>query len=187
MRTVISTLGISGNYRRSLHAALGARRGLPLATRCGARLPIHLADFNRHSGSGCDPHFRRTGQILYTSKVWDRAAAAIGIYLAWAWYLKGAGRVPERIARRFPGVYQVVLQGSSALPIYTSLAHTGWTATLVLGALAVLSYPVDYLRNRWLAYRTVFPWVRGALVIKNDDLHATQQAVARLVGERWVA
>jgi len=48
-------------------------------------------------------------------------------------------------------------------------------------------YPVDYLRDRWLAYRTVFPWVRGALVVKNDDLHAAQQTVARLVGERLVA
>src|SRR5205823_5361692 len=50
-----------------------------------------------------------------------------------------------------------------------------------------VNYPLDYLRSRWLAYRTVFPWVRGALVIKNDDLHAAQQAVARLVGERVVA
>src|SRR5438309_1201407 len=48
-------------------------------------------------------------------------------------------------------------------------------------------YPVEYLRTRWLAYRTVFPWVRGALVIKNDDLHAAQQAVARLVDERLAA
>ena len=48
-------------------------------------------------------------------------------------------------------------------------------------------YPVEYLRDRWQAYRTVFPWVRGALVIKNDDLHAAQQAVARLVDERVAA
>lgn len=48
-------------------------------------------------------------------------------------------------------------------------------------------YPVEYLRDRWLAYRTVFPWVRGALVLKNDDLHAAQQAVARLVGEKLAA
>jgi len=48
-------------------------------------------------------------------------------------------------------------------------------------------YPVEYLRSRWLAYRTVFPWVRGALVIRNDDLHAAQQAVALLVDERLAA
>jgi len=48
-------------------------------------------------------------------------------------------------------------------------------------------YPVEYLRSRWLAYHTVFPWVRGALVIKNDDLHTAQQAVAHLVGERLAA
>ncbi len=48
-------------------------------------------------------------------------------------------------------------------------------------------YPLDYLRERWRAYRTVFPWVRGALIIRNDDLGATQLAVARLVGERLAA
>src|SRR5437899_9939452 len=48
-------------------------------------------------------------------------------------------------------------------------------------------YPVEYLRSRWLVYHTVFPWVRGALVIKNDDLHTAQQAVAHLVGERLAA
>jgi hypothetical protein len=48
-------------------------------------------------------------------------------------------------------------------------------------------YPVDYLRQRWLAYHTVFRWVRGALIIRNDDLRATQLAVARLVGERLAA
>ena len=35
--------------------------------------------------------------------------AAIGIYFAWAWYAKGEGRVPARIAERWPGVYRVVL------------------------------------------------------------------------------
>lgn len=48
-------------------------------------------------------------------------------------------------------------------------------------------YPLDYLRERWHAYHTVFPWVRGALIIPNDDLGATQLAVARLVGARLAA
>src|SRR5207249_8250315 len=45
-------------------------------------------------------------------------------------------------------------------------------------------YPVDYLRRRWLAYRTVFPWVGSAVVIKNDDLRGTQYAIARVVEQR---
>ena len=35
-------------------------------------------------------------------------AAAIGIYLAVAWYRKGEGRVPARIAAAFPGLYRLI-------------------------------------------------------------------------------
>jgi NADH-quinone oxidoreductase subunit L len=35
-------------------------------------------------------------------------AAGLGIYLAWSWYVKGEGRVPERLAQRFPGVYRTL-------------------------------------------------------------------------------
>jgi NADH-quinone oxidoreductase subunit L len=36
------------------------------------------------------------------------AMAGIGIYVAWAWYVKGQGRTPERLAREWPGVYRAV-------------------------------------------------------------------------------
>ena len=36
------------------------------------------------------------------------AAAGLGIFLALSWYLKGEGRVPERLAQRFPGVYRTL-------------------------------------------------------------------------------
>jgi NADH-quinone oxidoreductase subunit L len=36
------------------------------------------------------------------------AVAGIGIYLAWAWYLKGEGRVPQRLAERFPAAYRTL-------------------------------------------------------------------------------
>jgi len=36
------------------------------------------------------------------------AVAAIGIYLAWAWYSKGEGRTPERLAAAYPGVYKTL-------------------------------------------------------------------------------
>jgi NADH-quinone oxidoreductase subunit L len=36
------------------------------------------------------------------------AVAAVGIYLAWSWYAKGEGRVPDALAQRWPGVYRAV-------------------------------------------------------------------------------
>jgi NADH-quinone oxidoreductase subunit L len=36
------------------------------------------------------------------------AVASIGIYLAWAWYAKGQGRTPARLAEQWPGVYRAV-------------------------------------------------------------------------------
>jgi NADH-quinone oxidoreductase subunit L len=36
------------------------------------------------------------------------AVASIGIYLAWSWYHRGEGRVPERLAEQWPGVYRAV-------------------------------------------------------------------------------
>lgn len=55
-------------------------------------------------------------------------------------------------ARWFPpfwflGVYQRILEGSSALPIYTQLAQTAWTAILAAAALALVTYPLAYLRR----------------------------------------
>ena len=34
--------------------------------------------------------------------------AGLGIFLAWSWYLKGEGRVPARLAARWPGVYRAL-------------------------------------------------------------------------------
>jgi len=55
-------------------------------------------------------------------------------------------------ARWFPpfwflGVYQRVLEGPSALPIYTQLAQTAWMATLAAAAVALIAYPLAYLRR----------------------------------------
>ncbi len=36
------------------------------------------------------------------------AVAAIGMFLAWAWYVKGEGRTPARLAAEWPGVYRAV-------------------------------------------------------------------------------
>jgi hypothetical protein len=47
----------------------------------------------------------------------------------------------------FLGIYERILQGPSALPIYSRLAQIGWEATLVVVAIALLAYPFAYLRR----------------------------------------
>jgi hypothetical protein len=55
-------------------------------------------------------------------------------------------------ARFFPpfwflGIYQRLMEGPSALPIYTQLAQTGCAALLLTTGLAALAYPIAYLRR----------------------------------------
>ncbi len=55
-------------------------------------------------------------------------------------------------ARCFPpfwflGIYQCLLDSPSALPIYNTLAQTAVAATLAAASLAVLTYPLAYLRK----------------------------------------
>jgi hypothetical protein len=47
----------------------------------------------------------------------------------------------------FLGIYQRLFEGPAALPVYASLARTGCAATLLTAALAVIAYPVAYLRK----------------------------------------
>ncbi|MFZ0517394.1 MAG: hypothetical protein WAM20_10130 [Acidobacteriaceae bacterium] len=47
----------------------------------------------------------------------------------------------------FLGVYQHILEGSSALPIYATLAQAGYKATLAMTAVAVFFYPLAYWRR----------------------------------------
>ncbi len=47
----------------------------------------------------------------------------------------------------FLGIYQRILEGPSALPIYGQLAQTGCMALLLAIAVAVLAYPFAYLRR----------------------------------------
>jgi hypothetical protein len=55
-------------------------------------------------------------------------------------------------ARCFPpfwflGIYQRLMEGPSALPIYTQLARTACLATLAAAALALIAYPLAYRRR----------------------------------------
>lgn len=47
----------------------------------------------------------------------------------------------------FLGVYQHLMEGPAAIPIYGQLARTGCLATLVVFVIAVLTYPLAYLRK----------------------------------------
>jgi hypothetical protein len=47
----------------------------------------------------------------------------------------------------FLGIYQRLMEGPSALPIYTRLAQIGCVALLLTVGLAVLAYPLAYLRR----------------------------------------
>jgi hypothetical protein len=47
----------------------------------------------------------------------------------------------------FLGIYQRVLEGPEALPIYSRLAETGCTALLATITIAILAYPIAYLRR----------------------------------------
>jgi hypothetical protein len=47
----------------------------------------------------------------------------------------------------FLGIYQLLLEGPSALPIYGRLAQTGCVALAITMAVAILAYPVAYVRR----------------------------------------
>lgn len=47
----------------------------------------------------------------------------------------------------FLGIYQRLMEGPSALPIYTQLAETGCTVLLLTTGLTVIAYPIAYLRR----------------------------------------
>jgi hypothetical protein len=93
-------------------------------------------------------------------------------------------------ARFFPpfwflGVYQRLMEGPTALPIYTQLAQTGCMALFAVTGLAALAYPIAYLRRvRQLAIGTgthaVRSWIARPL---HAMIHATlvRRAVRRAV------
>ena len=47
----------------------------------------------------------------------------------------------------FLGIYQLLMEGPAALPIYAVLAKIGCTALLLVASLAVVTYPLAYLRR----------------------------------------
>ena len=82
-------------------------------------------------------------------------------------------------ARFFPpfwflGVYQRLMEGPSALPIYTQLAQTGCQALLLTTGLAVIAYPIAYLRR--VRQLVIGPGTHAARSRVTRPLHAVINA-----------
>jgi len=97
-----------------------------------------------------------------------------------------AGTVPvllqsgSTFARSFPpfwflGVYQRLMEGPSALPIYRQLAQTGCLALLLTTGLAALAYPIAYLRR--VRQLVIGPGVHAARSWVARPLHAVINAM----------
>lgn len=66
----------------------------------------------------------------------------------------------------FLGIYERVMEGPSALPIYMRLARTGCTVTVWVVAVAILSYPLAY-------------WRRTRELIEGSGTRDTRSVIAR--------
>ncbi len=90
-------------------AAVGGWVGLPAVFGENANLfarflaPILIPIAGHEAGHEALPH--ATEWLLMAVSV---AVAASGLFLAWTWYAREEGRVPARIAARFPGAYALV-------------------------------------------------------------------------------
>jgi hypothetical protein len=75
----------------------------------------------------------------------------------------------------FLGIYQRLMEGASAPPIFTELSKIGCVATLITAAIATASYPLAYLRKvRQLVEGTGTRSTRNrAMAPLNAFLHAT--------------
>jgi len=91
----------------------------------------------------------------------------------------------------FLGVYQRLLEGPAALPVYHELAKIGVVATLVTALAAIVSYPIAYLRK--VGQLIVGPGAHSTRIPVflplNTLLHATflrspvRRAVAHFIGQ----
>jgi hypothetical protein len=75
----------------------------------------------------------------------------------------------------FLGVYESISAGPSALPAFTQLAHTGYQATALLMALAIITYPLAYARSTRQAVEGSIARNTGSLFVQPAIrvLHAT--------------
>ena len=48
-------------------------------------------------------------------------------------------------------------------------------------------YTVEYLRRRWLAYRTVFPWIPTSVMLENYDFDTSKEVLQQVVMRRMAS
>jgi hypothetical protein len=70
----------------------------------------------------------------------------------------------------FLGIYERILEGSAALPMYSRLAQTGCAVTLSMAAVAILTYPLAY-------------WRRTRALIEGSGVRDTRNVVARPINQ----
>lgn len=136
---------------------------------------------------------RRIRNAVLWSKIVRRLIYPVDVvvFLGYRAYIEGMQRRILIMDRYF---YDILVDVSSG-------RHWGWIRLLKLitptPTLPVLvetgpeeayarkgEYSVEYLRNRWAAYREVFPWVRAGFRLRNDDPGAARAALRQVVLDR---
>jgi NADH-quinone oxidoreductase subunit L len=90
------------------------------------------------------------------------AAAGLGIFLALAWYVKGRGRVPERIAERVPGVYKTLVHKYYVDEAYEAVFVEGLAKEGGRFLWEVDATVVDLIPNGAAGLTKAFSWVSAA-------------------------
>jgi len=87
------------------------------------------------------------------------AVAAVGMYLAWSWYVKGEGRMPARLARQWPGVYRVVSNKYFVDEAYEKVFVRGVALGGGRALWEVDATVVDLIPNGASAVTKAFSWI----------------------------
>jgi NADH-quinone oxidoreductase subunit L len=90
------------------------------------------------------------------------AAAGLGIFLALSWYVKGEGRVPERLAQQFSGVYRTLSNKYYVDELYGAVFVEGLAKGGGRLAWEVDATVVDLIPNGAAAVTRGLSWISSA-------------------------
>ena len=90
------------------------------------------------------------------------AVAGIGIYLAYAWYVKGEGRTPARLAQEWPGVYRAVYNKYFVDEAYEKVFVQGLALSGGRFLWEFDATVVDLIPNGAAAVTKAFSWIASA-------------------------
>jgi NADH-quinone oxidoreductase subunit L len=88
--------------------------------------------------------------------------AAIGIFLALSWYVRGKGKVPEELAQRFPGVYRTLSNKYYVDEVYEAVFVQGLALDGGLFLWEVDATVVDLIPNGSAALVRGLSWISSA-------------------------